>query len=114
MNKSCFVFIIGVCFALIISTMGYIIYDQYKTINEDIDYNYYNSRFHYQALSDFWLIQLYMFPFNDNDTVSMYFEGEYDEVIFISHTQPNPDYLPREVYKYRFHFDRELTIEEIL
>lgn len=99
-------FVIGAVIAFVIS--GTVILLSENSV--DLDYN---SRFYKQALSDDLLIQLYMFPFNENDVVTMYYEGENNEVIYINHTEPNPDFLPfRFVYNYHFHFDRELTIEE--
>jgi len=101
-------FIIGAVSAFVISSVIIIIAS--NEVEQD-----YTSRFYKQALSNDLLIQLYMFPFNDNDTVTMQFEGLHDEIIHIVHTEPNPDYayIGKYVYEYRFHFDHELTIEEI-
>ena len=100
--------------ALVLGVIGFAvsIIVAIDAVEEEQDYN---SRFYDQALSDSFLIQLYMFPFNDNDTVTLYYEGEHNEVIHIVHTEPNPDYsyIGKNVYEYRFHFDHELTIEEI-
>ena len=101
-------FIIGAVSAFVISSVIIIV------ASNQVDKDY-NSRFYKQALSNDLLIQLYMFPFNDNDTVTLYYEGDHNEVIHIVHTEPNPDYayIDKNVYEYRFHFDYEVTIEEI-
>lgn len=75
---------------------------------------YYKNRYYTEALADFLYIQLYMYPFNSNDTVTLEYSGLHNEIICVNHTEPNPDYLPfRYVYRYRIHFDRTLTFEEM-
>ena len=67
-----------------------------------------------RLLSDFLQVQLYLYPFNDDDVVTLEYGGVHQEIMYINHTEPNPSYLPlKYVYRYIMHFDRELIIEQI-
>ena len=79
--------------------------------SSDIDYH---NRFYKEALADFFQVQILMFPFNSNDSVTLEFGGVHNEIIFINHTEPNPDYtiVDKYVYRYIMHFDYNLTFEE--
>lgn len=91
--------------------LALIVTGAYLNLNESgMDYE---SRFYKEGLSDYLLVQLYMYPFNSSDVVTLEFGGEHQEIIYINHTVPNPTYTPfKEVYNYIMHFDREFTIEE--
>lgn len=80
----------------------------------------YNNRFYKEALADFLYIQIYMYPFNENDTVTLQMSSDnpikdIPRFIYINHTEPNPDYayIGKYVYRYKMHFTHILTWEEI-
>jgi len=83
-------------------------------IQDDISQTpYYGDRFYDQALADFLQLQLLMYPFNGTDIVTLEFGGIHNELIYINHTVPNPDYsFNRDIFNYIMHFDYELTFEE--
>jgi len=86
-------------------------YEYYVNFTENPAYI--RNRFYTEGLADFLQIQLLMYPFNKNDIVNLEFGGLHNELIYINHTEPNPDYsFNRDIYNYIMHFDYELTFEE--
>ena len=101
-------FVIGAVIAFVIS--GCLIALADKTVDSDNDIDY-SSRFYKEGLADFLQVQLYMFPFNNTDVVTLEYGGEYKySTIFINHTVPNPDFYPmRELYNFTMNFGYEMT-----
>lgn len=104
-------FVIGAVVAFVISGSLIVLSKDNSNITDDtMDYEY---RFYKEGLADFLMLQLYMFPFNSSDAVTLEYGGSHNEVIYINHTVPNPDFLPmRELYNFTMNFDYEMTWQE--
>ena len=100
-------FVVGSVCAFIVSGSIIVI----SKTNTDIESVNYSSRFYKEGLADFLQVQLYMFPFNSTDVVTLEYGGEYKySTIFINHTVPNPDFYPmRELYNFTMNFGYEMT-----
>jgi len=102
-------FVVGSVCAFIVSGSIIVI----SKTNTDIESVNYSSRFYKEGLADFLQVQLYMYPFNRTDVVTLEYGGAHNEVVYINHTVPNPDFLPmRELYNFTMNFGYEMTWQE--
>lgn len=102
-------FIIGTVCAFVISGSLIILFADEITAENEINYN---NRFYKEGLADFLMLQLYMFPFNNSDIVTLE-NGGYGQIIYINHTVPKPEFLPmRMVYNFTMNLDYKMTWQE--
>ena len=115
MNEKFKWFVVGAVCAFVISG-SLIIFSKseiQETKNIEIDYS---SRFYKEALADFLQVQLYMFPFNSSDVVTLSYSTDTNypmQTIFINHTVSNPEFYPiKELYNFTMNFGYEMTWQE--
>ena len=78
------------------------------TANDD-----YENRFYKEGLADFMMLQLYVFPFNNTDVVTLNYGGMYHEIMYINHSVPCPEFLPhRYLYNFTMNGGYEMTWQE--